>query len=281
MDRDEAKAILELHRPGSADDAQDPVIAEALSLLETDAELNAWFAEQQALDARISESYNGMEPPSDLKASILAGMRAHALQHQGDTPSADFIPSSHDKMDASTTSRAWWRNPWAGLAAVFAVLLAISAIPRGDQSTQLSSNATQVAQAGIPPMVEFLSGEIDALIRKERSFEKRSEEPQTLQAYLANAGAPSPAALPKSVSGKNSIGCITFDHDGMKMSMICFKEDRVIHLTTVKKTDCMNQISEAPTIYEINNQAFRVWVEGDQVHILSVHGGKDNLPDFI
>jgi hypothetical protein len=65
------------------------------------------------------------------------------------------------------------------------------------------------------------------------------------------------------------------------MGMICFKEEDVMHLITAHKTDCMGQIEEAPSIYEIDGQAFKVWVEGDKVYILSVKGGKEKLPKFI
>lgn len=136
-------------------------------------------------------------------------------------------------------------------------------------------------RADVPALIQFLAGEIDAVTSKQRSLEKRSGETTTLQAYLASAGAPSPSALPKPVSNNNSVGCITFDYNGIKMGMICFKDGELMHLTTVKKTDCMDQISEEPAIYEILDQAFKVWVEGDQVQILSVHGSKEKLPKFI
>lgn len=288
MERDEAKIILELCRPGKADDAQDPIIAEALGLLESDAELKAWFEEQQALDARISKTYNQVEPPADLKAGILAGMRAHALQSENQVESesmsgeeAAFIAGSHDKMDTPTASQTWWRNPWVGVAAVFALLFVIVVVPRGEQGTQLATVEPDVIRAGVPAMIQFLASEIDALTSKQRSLEMRSGQATTLQAYLSSTGAPSPNALPRPVSNKDSIGCITFDYKGIKMGMICFKEDELMHLTTVKKTDCMGQISEKPAIYEIRDQAFKVWVQDDQVQILSVHGGKEKLPEFI
>ena len=82
MDREEAQYILQLCRPDNSEDRNDPLIAEALELLNQDAELRAWFEEQQALDTKISAEFNRVEPPADLKAAILAGMRAHAVQSQ-------------------------------------------------------------------------------------------------------------------------------------------------------------------------------------------------------
>jgi len=87
--------------------------------------------------------------------------------------------------------------------------------------------------------------------------------------------------LPSAIESAPSIGCFTFEHNGIKMGMICFRHEEVMHLTTVKKTDCMDQITEAPAVYELRDQAFKVWVEGDQVKILSIHGSKEKLPKFI
>jgi hypothetical protein len=279
MQRDEAKAILELCRPGNPDDQRDPLIAEALGLLETDAELKAWFEAQQALDARIAESYEEIEPPADLKANILAGMRAHRLQ--GESGKAAILPGSRDTIDGPTASQGWWRNPWIGVAAVFALLFAIIAVPRNDLPPRLASSEAQAAQASVPAIIQFVASEIDTMKRESRSFEKRSDQPETLQAYLASAGAHSPANIPSSVRSKPSLGCFTLDYNGIKMGMICFKEDQVIHLITAPKTACTSQLTEEPTAYEMNGQAFKAWLEGEQVYIISVEGSKEKLPKFI
>ena len=71
MNRDEAKLILQSYRPGGRD-AGDPYFAPALALAKQDAELAAWFAEQQAFDARISGALQQLRVPSRLKAEILA-----------------------------------------------------------------------------------------------------------------------------------------------------------------------------------------------------------------
>ena len=117
MDRDEAKHILSLCRPGNDEDRNDSVIAEALALLETDAELNAWFENEQAADARIADAFQTIEPPADLKASILAGMRAHA--QQGDDES-DKVVAFETPVETAKPSN---RMPlWIGIAACFAFL---------------------------------------------------------------------------------------------------------------------------------------------------------------
>lgn len=282
MERDEAKAILELCRPGSTDDQHDPLIAEALGLLETDAELKAWFEEQQALDVRIGETFNAIEPPADLKSSILAGMRAHALQSEGeDERDADEAAILAGSEVFNRPDRAWWRNPLIGVAAVFALLFIIVAIPRDNSPTQLASTDDQALQASVPAMIQFLAREIETIKSQKRSFAKASTQPEALQAYLASTGTPSPSRLPSPVRTTPSLGCFTLDYEGVKMGMICFKEDQIMHLITARKSDCMRHITEEPSVYEVDGQAFKVWVEGDQVYILSVQGSKEKLPKFI
>lgn len=316
MERDEAKAILELCRPGIADDHRDPLIAEALGLLETDAELKAWFDEQQALDSRIAKTFNEVEPPADLKAGILAGMRAHALQSESESEGESSANlGSFNTTEGSTTqawqrkrfatsafrgpqdlepvetasgvptegsrSASWWRNPWIGIAAVVALLLTIITIPRESSSPQVASSGNQTLQASVPDMIQFLAREINNLGSRD-GFEKASNEPEALQAYLASVGSPSPSKLPRALEGNPSMGCFTFDYNGVSMGMICFQYEQVVHLITVRKSDCpLSFQPETPTVYEVENQAFKAWTDENHVYILSTKGSKEKLPQVI
>lgn len=302
MERDEARHILELCRPGSDDDPQDPMIAEAMTVLEADPELQSWFAEQQAVDARISAAYAALEPPADLKALILAGMRAHGLRSESESESAAPQLGARDEMDAATTEQArrlsygesgaddrmdrpttsqtWWRNPWIGVAAVFAVLLSIAIISQ-ERPAQYAQSDPAALSAGVPDMIQFLARELNGLDSR-NGFDKASDEPEALQTYLASIGSPSPAKLPRQLESNPSLGCVTFDYHGVPMGMICFKRDQVVHLITVRKSDCPQSFQpKEPTVYEVENQAFKAWTDGDNVYILSTKGAKEKLPEVI
>jgi hypothetical protein len=284
MEHNEAKAILELHRPGNTDDRDDPLIAEALQQLDTDAELRDWFDAQQVVDARIADSLSAIEPPADLKAHILAGMRAHGLRHEsqreGESEKVTILSGADDEMEEPTTSQAWWRNPWVGIAAVFAFLFVLSIIPKGgNERSGIASNQSAPQQAGIPGMIDFLAAHIAEL--PDKTFDKRSDQPGDLKAYLAKAGAPNPSHLPAPMGEKATIGCFTLDYNGARMGIICFKDDQIVHLTTVMKKDCTGEFPTHPTTYETQGQAFRVWTEGEEVYILSTAGSKENLPEWI
>jgi hypothetical protein len=70
MDSRQAKEILSLYRPGSIDLA-DPLMAEALELVQRDPELAAWFKQQCAVSSAIRAKLKEIPVPADLKHRIL------------------------------------------------------------------------------------------------------------------------------------------------------------------------------------------------------------------
>src|SRR5581483_4833951 len=76
MDRDEARQILALHRPGSPD-AEDPRMAEALDLARRDPELAAWFEQHSAVHAAIRAKLKAIPVPSGLKRDIILARQEH------------------------------------------------------------------------------------------------------------------------------------------------------------------------------------------------------------
>jgi len=286
MDREEAKNILQLCRPGVESDLNDPLIAEAFEFLERDSELQIWFEDQQAFDAQICEQLESIKPPADLKASILAGMRAHQKIATAPEPDPDAAPEpflhatgpSTPKEDKviSKTNKAWWRNPWVGIAALFVfMMIIINAPSRND--TQLAQNDPSLAS--LPAILPFLSDQIDDMTIF--GFDKKDEQAHQLQTFLANSGAPSPRKLCDKLASVPTIGCVTFEFNDAKLSMICFKEGEVFHLITADAADFPQACPKQPQIYEIRDKAFKVWVEGDQLNILTIHGTKNDIPEYI
>ena len=295
MDREEAQYILQLCRPDNSEDRDDPLIAEALELLNQDAELRAWFEEQQALDTRISAKFNRVEAPADLKAAILAGMRAHAVQSQllignkAEGAEQDHHTSRFPQPANRSDQRAGFR-PWMGIAAIFAIAGVALVVPRNEAPTQLANSdqpaaeATPIiATAGVPNMIEFLAQQISEF--NGSKFDKRGEKVGELQSHLASTGMPNPAHIPQQLKQLTTIGCVTFDYDGTKLSMICFKNGQAYHLITVDKArvpnDCTPCKGQKSKVFEAQQQAFKVWTEGEQVFILTTQGTEEDLADFI
>ncbi len=70
MRREQAKQILLLYRPGSAD-AQDPQVARALDLASQDRELSCWFEEHCAFQERVRAKLRQIKVPKHLKQTLL------------------------------------------------------------------------------------------------------------------------------------------------------------------------------------------------------------------
>lgn len=101
MDNDEAKFILQAHRP-HGQDADDPKVAAALEHARRDPELSRWLEEEMAFDLAMTEKLSEYPPPAGLKENILAGGK---LVHPV----------------------AFWKRPSAlALAACFAVLFVLT-----------------------------------------------------------------------------------------------------------------------------------------------------------
>ena len=286
MTREEAQNILQLCRPDHIEDLNDPLIAEALEQMEQDSELCTWFEEQQLFDAKIYAELNRIEPPEDLKATILKGMQDPSLQLEKEASLRE--PVSSNTTDTNNITRIAWFRPWMGIAAVFLLLAVFLALPRKTQTQQLAGKQptedTTAAVAGIPDIIQFLEQQIGNF--NGSKFDQRSEAVDELQSFLAVSGMPSPVAVPPKLEALPTLGCVTFDYEGAQLSMICFKNDKVYHLITINKADLTSdRLSECGlpgvTFFEHRQQAFKLWSRGDQIYILSIEGTKEEIPEFI
>lgn len=292
MDREEAKNILQLCRPDNLDDRNDPLIAEALELLRKDAELSAWFKEQQAMDSVISAEFCKIEASAHQQASTLVAMKAHAAQSillQG-----NVVDQTTDQVEQSLPFPGNNRpgsRPWIAAAAALAVAGAFLAVPRQTPQPQLVSNDTTAAErtiatAGVPNVIHFLAEQIRNFNLSR--FDKRADEVSELQSHLAGMGMPTPAHIPEQLEALKTLGCITFDYNGVNLSMICFKNGRAYHLITAEKAsfpkECSPCEKQKTKSYECDKQAFKIWSEGEQIFILTTTGTQEDipkLPEFI
>ncbi len=91
MDKDVAKLLLESMR---AQDAEDPIYAEALREAAADPELAAWFENLQRYDAAIGAKLRGLEVPADVRGHILMGYRAAEPAPLLRMPRIWFVPTA-------------------------------------------------------------------------------------------------------------------------------------------------------------------------------------------
>ena len=185
MNRDEAKALLELYRPGGRD-AADPRLAEALALAGTDPELALWFARELAFDARVRQSLGGTPVPAQLKTAILAG--GQVLERL-----------------------AWWQQVnWLRVATCAAVML----VGAGFFLFNLNRAEGMIAatQEAIA-VVEMRAGHLPL----------QTNNLDSIRAYLAKCHAPYDFQLPKHLSKIPVVGCTLVGVQVQTASVIRFR----------------------------------------------------------
>jgi hypothetical protein len=239
VDKHEAKLILQAYRPNGAD-AADPHFTEALKLAEQDAELKAWFAEQQAFDRVISAKVRATPVPADLRASILAGR--------------NIVPAKI----------VWWRRPSALIAAIAAMLMLL-ALPFVLETKHGTPQFAEFKQDGMT----FL----DSLNKLDMS----SKDHETVRAWLAAHGGHKQFSLPNQLGGKPTLGCRVFDWKGNKVTLICFnttvdKKFEEVHLLVVDEKAFRNRPPEGSPVFEHNGQWNTAsWREDGLTYVLFEH----------
>ena len=258
MTRDEAKQLLELCRPDSAEDRRDPALAKAFERLETDSELAAWFERTQAIDRRISDALCRIVGPASFKTEILASMHARdqAKQTEKTEPAIAFPGTSRP-------SRAWTK-PVIGLAALF--LIAFVSFTQLFQASKTDSD-----RVVLQSIVQHFANQIDAL--EDDTLEKRDPSFENLRAFLASRLSPVPNTLPANLQNLDTYGCVTYQYKGATFSMVCFEEgDTYYHLFTAARAAFPGVIPTGRKTFDIAGQTFELWSDAENVYILDVNG---------
>jgi hypothetical protein len=247
----EAKLVLQLYRPGTAD-AEDPQIAEALALAKREPELAIWLERHCARQSAIGEKFRQIIVPAGLKEQIISEQAAQ------------------ERM-------ASWR-PRAALAAVVTiVLLAVLGTfwfsrPAKDDTLAVFQNQ----MAGIA-----LRG---------YGMDLTTNNPEQVRAYLAQNKAPSDYVLPAALQKAAVVGCAVEGWQKVKVSMICFRTGRPLPpnqasdlwLFVVDRAT----LADAPAAGEtrfvtVNRLSTAVWSQGDKVYLLGTEGDESTVRHFL
>lgn len=238
MNNEEAQFLLRAYRPGGQD-AQAPQFQEALEQAKCDPELARWFAEERALDSRVSAKLKAaVKPPVHLKAMLLA-------QRKIVRP----VP--------------WWRQPaWIATAAAacLALLVTVSALwlkPR---------NQTQFARYR-EAMADFAGSKLDHL-------DLMSRDVSEVRRWLMHTDAHGDFVLPAGLDGRPSLGCRLFEWKGQKVSLICFElaNRHVAHLLVIDRGAFDDAPTDSPQFAQMGEVATVSWSHGDKTYLVASKG---------
>jgi hypothetical protein len=234
MNNEEAKLILQAYRPGGQD-ANDPRFREALDQAQRDPELARWFANEQALDSRISAKVKtAIKPPAHLKSQLLAQRKI-------------------------VRPVVWWKMPaWQlAAAACLALLVTIGVLwfkPAGQ--AQFAAYRTSMA--------EFAGNKLDRL-------DLMSHDVAEVRRWLAQRESHGDLVLPAGLNGRPSLGCRLLDWKGHKVSLVCFElgNKQVAHLLVVDSAAFQDAPTESPVFNQVGNVATASWSRDGKTYVVA------------
>jgi hypothetical protein len=243
MNRDDAKNILLLYRPGTADGA-DPQIAGALELAQRDAELARWFGEHCARQEVLRAKFRQIPAPAGLKEQIIS------------------------EQAAREKAAVWQRNivftcAAASIVAVF-VLATLWLRFQGGDNTLAIYRSRMVGNA--------LRG---------YAMDLATNNPEQIRAYLKQNRAPADYVLPAPLQNVAVTGCAIESWQDAKVSMICFRTGKPLPpgvqndlwLFVVERASVKNAPSAGPPqLATVNRLITAVWIQGDKLYLLGAEG---------
>ena len=242
MDNNHAKLILQAYRPGGKD-ASDPFFAEALEQARLDPSLGIWLAEQQAKDERIREALQVIVPPHDLRDMILRTQKV-----------AQFPSATSRRKTQSVTLLAI-------AASLLFLLVAAGLLHQGiDRNRAHTSTFAAVTQQIL-----------DLKRHDQVSLGELNSDPAKLRSWLAQRGTPSDFKVPPGLRGVPSLGCQSYNLDGVKVSLVCFAlgPDQFVHVFVMDRDALTDAPTEAtPTVRTDGGIAVITWSAGGKSYVV-------------
>lgn len=241
MTIEEAKEILAAFRPGTEDE-RDPIFAEAVELMRTNAELKAWFEDARAFDQLMKVELARVPAPADLRDIILASPKIIRP-----------VP--------------WWNSrlkDWHWAAAAAVVLFAAgAALWFGRQPVTFGEFRREIADQswGPTPHVEYKATNLVEIRR-----------------LLHEQQLPSKFPVPPSLARTSVRGYSLMHWRGHEMPVLCFHSDgQHLHLAVVDKNLFPDAPLDMPEVDKWQSWRTASWSHDDFSYVLTGL----NTPSFV
>jgi uncharacterized membrane protein YbaN (DUF454 family) len=246
VNREEAKNVLLLYRPETAD-AGDPQIAAALALAKNDLELARWLEEHCARQNALRNKFRQIAAPAGLKEQIISERAAHER----------II--------------FWRRNlvlATAAVAVAFLILAPFWFHSRADDTFAI-----------------YRSRMVGAALRG-YAMDLVANNPAQIRAYLAQNHAPGDYVLPAPLEKVAVTGCAIESWQGVKVSMICFHtgkplppgEQSDLWLFVIDRASVKNAPPAGPPQFaRVKQLVTAVWAQDDQLYLLGTEGDEQTI----
>jgi hypothetical protein len=250
MTKEQAKQILQLYRPGTAD-AADPEFIEALEFCEHDTELKEWLANHCAVYAALRAKFKKIPVPEGFKEQIIA---ERPIQHRAPV----------------------WQKSVLLAGALAAIALVISVVVQNMPHRDPSNFAAYRTSMG-------------SLASRSYYMDFNTNDLAQIRTYLAQTNAIADYVLPDNLEkNATTLGCVSTKWQDKPVSMICFKSGRplvpgsssdlwlfVCDRTVAKDTPIAT--AEKPVFEHSNGIVTASWTVGDRTYLLATVGEDKQL----
>lgn len=234
MNNEAAKLILQAYRPGGQD-ADDPQFREALAQAQRDPELARWFANEHALDSRISAKLlTSSKPPAPLKSQLLAQQKI-------------------------VRPVVWWKQPACQIAAAAGMALIVTVAVFWLKPAHPAGFAQYRAE-----MADFAVHKLDRL-------DLESHDVAEVRKWLVQKKGHGDLVLPAGLDGRPSLGCRLLDWKGRQVSLVCFElaNRHEAHLLVIDRAVFDDAPSSVPVFNQIGDIATVSWSRDGKTYLVT------------
>ena len=256
MNRDEARTILLLYRPGTAD-ASDPQIADALALAKRDPELSRWLEEHIARQEALRAKFRQISAPAGLKEQIISERAALLIKN-----------SQRKKILAVAALTP---------IVVFLIALAVLHFPRHLVQPEVRTFANYQSQ-----VIGWATGPYGMPLA--------TNDLEQIRQFLTHGHAPSDYTLPASLEKVVATGCAVKYWSGTRISMICFRTGKP--LPPGRPGDLWLFVADsaavkgapdttAPQFAQVNQIVTATWTQNGRLYLLATKGDERTIRKYL
>lgn len=255
MTEQQAKAILFVYRPDTADD-HDPEYAEALAFARQHSALQEWLTKRCAVQQALRTRFRQIATPEGLKEQIISEHRALTMHQR-------------------------WRRPAAlvAVAAVIATLIAVASLwlrPHTEPEEKVD-------------LATFRNRMVGAVLRQ-YTMSLETNDLGQIRDHLAQRQSPADYVLPGPLKKIASTGCGVLSWQDRRVSMICFHsgkplppgEQTDIFLFVVDRSALPDTTAGyTPQIAKVKTLVTASWTQGENVYVLATEGDESAIRRFL
>jgi len=252
MNRQDAKKILSLYRPGSAD-AQDPVFGEALSFCEGDPECKAWFKSHCDSYVALRAIFKQIAIPEGFREQILAERSVHMTTAR--PPRLKFFAMATALVLVTLMIGLYWSH------------------------TRRTDN-----------LPDFRNWTVSNSLRIYR-MDLESPDLDRIRNFLAKNNSASDYVLPERLqTSAKATGCALLEWHGRPVSMICFHSGKPLYpgetsdlFLFVTDGSAVNGVPNEPkpALTKVSRTTTACWQDKGKIYFLVAAGDEQFIREYL